>query len=196
MELSDPGLCSDLIKLRPLSEAYREPLRLSEAVEFMWQSLPAVQRGAGFDAYFDHTLASSNKGEMPTFVLLDPQQDMQFVGVAAFIEPDRTHRRVSIGYTWLAPYLRGKGVYAACQKLMIKRALDWGARRISWPIEADNARAIRAVESVGAIQEGTLRSHMRFTNGQWVDITICSMLRDEAKEALIRLDEVIAIQRA
>ena len=26
------------------------------AVEYMWLSLPAIQRGAGFDAYYDHVI--------------------------------------------------------------------------------------------------------------------------------------------
>lgn len=196
MDLTDPGLCNDYIALERLDESHREPLRVSNAVEFMWLSLPAVQRGAGFDAYFDHILGSAKKSCIIPFALRDPQRDGRFVGVTAFIDPDRTHRRINIGYTWIEPYLRGKGVYSAIQRLMIQRALDWGARRIGWPIESENTRAIRAVESIGAIREGTLRSHARFADGQWVDITICSMLRDEAKAALLRLDEAIAAKQA
>ncbi|GAB5458097.1 MAG: GNAT family N-acetyltransferase [Henriciella sp.] len=196
MDLTDPGLCNDYIALERLDEIHREPLRVSNAVEFMWLSLPAVQRGAGFDAYFDHILSSAKKSRIIPFALRDPQRDGRFVGVTAFIDPDRTHRRVNIGYTWIEPYLRGKGIYSAIQRLMIQRALDWGARRIGWPIESENTRAIRAVESIGAIREGTLRSNARFADGQWVDITICSMLRDEAKAALLRLDEAIAAKQA
>ncbi len=192
MDLDAPDLGNDLITLAPLDETYREALRASDAVEYMWLSLPAIQRGAGFDVYYDHALKSAKRGEYLPFALLDPKQDNRFVGVTAYIEPNRTHRRVQIGYTWLEPYLRGRGVYAAIQRLMIERALDWGAKRMSWPIEAHNERAINAVQALGAVHEGVLRSYERFADGQWVDVAILSMLRDEAREALKRLDMVIA----
>ncbi len=191
MKLSDPGLNSQTICLEMIREEHREALRQSNAVEYMWMSLPAIQRGAGFDAYFDYTIKTGGDGIWVPFALLDPNQNDKFVGVTAYIKPNRTHRRVSIGYTWLDPELRGLGIYAAIQKLMIQRALDWGARRISWPIEADNERAIRAVKGLGATHEGVLRNYERFADGQWVDIAILSMLRDEAKSAVMKLDATL-----
>ena len=53
MDLTAPGLENDLIRLEPLTERFREDLRQSGAVEYMWLSMPAIQRGAGFDAYYD-----------------------------------------------------------------------------------------------------------------------------------------------
>ena len=192
MDLLAPGLKNDLIHLEPLEERFREDLRNSGAIEYMWLSLPAIQRGAGFDSYFDHVLRQGDAGEMLGFALLDPNNNNRFVGVTALMYPNKMHRRVRLGYTWLEPHLRGHGVYAAIQKLLIQRALDWGAKRIEWYVEERNGRAVRAIESIGALKEGVLREYEKFADGEWVDVTVLSMLRDEAKSAVHRLDAIMA----
>ena len=192
MDLSAPGLENDLIRLEPLTERFREDLRNSGAIEYMWLSLPAIQRGAGFDSYFDHVLRQGDAGEVLGFALLDPNDNDRFVGVTALMNPNKMHRRVRLGYTWLEPHLRGRGVYAAIQKLLIQRALDWGAKRIEWFVEERNTRAVRAIESIGALKEGVLREYEKFADGEWVDVAVLSMLRDEAKGAVHRLDAIMA----
>jgi RimJ/RimL family protein N-acetyltransferase len=192
MDLNTPGLKNDLICLEPLDERFREHLRASEAVNSIWLSLPAIQRGAGFDAYFDHVLKMSETGELYGFALLDPADNDRFVGVTALLEPNKMHRRVRLGYTWLEPHLRGRGVYAAIQTLLIQRALEWGAKRIEWYVEDRNTRAIRAIQSIGARKEGVLREYEKFADGEWVDVAVLSMLRDEAKEAIRRLSVIMA----
>nr|WP_070960462.1 GNAT family protein [Hyphomonas sp. Mor2] len=192
MDLSAPGLANDLIRLEPLTDRFREDLRNSGAIEYMWLSLPAIQRGAGFDAYFDHVIKQGDSGEMLGFALLDPNDQSRFVGVTALMYPNKMHRRVRLGYTWIEPHLRGRGVYAAIQKLLIQRALDWGAKRIEWYVEERNSRAVRAIEAIGALKEGVLREYEKFADGEWVDVAVLSMLRDEAKSAVHRLDAIMA----
>lgn len=196
MDLSAPGLENDLICIEPLDERFREHLRASEAVHSIWQSLPAIQRGAGFDAYYDHVLKSGERGDLFGFALLDPNDHRRFVGVTALISPNKMHRRVRLGYTWLEPHLRGRGIYAAIQKLLIERALDWGAKRIEWYVEDRNERAIRAIQSIGAMKEGILREYEKFADGEWVDVAVLSMVRDEGKEALRRLSLIMADSEA
>ena len=108
--------------------------------------------------------------------------------MTAYVQPVRIHRRVMIGYTWIDAQYRGRGVFQDVQCLLIKRAIMWGARRIGWHVEGRNTRAVRAIEALGAHYEGTLRNYARFTDGTWVDIVLLSMLREEAKEAVIRLE--------
>lgn len=192
MDLSAPGLENEMIRLEPLDERFREDLRSSGAVEYMWLSLPAIQRGAGFDAYYDHVVRHGDNDEIYAFALLNPNANNQFVGVTALINPNKMHRRVRLGYTWLEPHLRGRGVYAAIQKLLIQRALDWGAKRVEWYVEDRNERAVRAIQSIGATKEGVLREYEKFADGEWVNVAVLSMLREEAKEAIRRLDAIMA----
>ncbi|MEP1144555.1 MAG: GNAT family protein [Henriciella sp.] len=196
MELNASGLSNDLIRLEPLDERFREHLRASDAVDSIWLSLPAIQRGAGFDAYYDHVLKNGRQNDLYGFALLDPNDGDRFVGVTALIEPNKMHRRIRLGYTWLEPHLRGQGIYAAIQKLLIQRSLDWGAKRIEWYVEDRNTRAIRAIESIGAVKEGVLREYEKFADGEWVDMAVLSMLRDDAKEAMTRLTQIMVDSEA
>lgn len=196
MDLTAPGLENELICLEPLDERFREHLRASDAVNSIWISLPAIQRGAGFDAYYDHVLKQREQNELYAFALLDPNDGHRFVGVTALLYPNKMHRRVRLGYTWIEPHLRGRGVYSAIQKLLIQRALDWGAKRIEWYIEDRNTRAIRAIQTIGAVKEGVLREYEKFADGEWVDIAVLSMLGDEAKEAIRRLSLIMADSEA
>ena len=188
MQLTDPNLENDELRLEPLAEKHREPLRATDAVEYMWQSMPVIQRGAGYDTYFDYMIRRSEAGDTIPFVIYC-KADNRLIGVTAFVQPVRIHRRVMIGYTWIDAQFRGRGVFQAVQGLLIKRAIMWGARRIGWHIEGRNTRAVRAIEALGARYEGTLRNYARFTDGTWVDIVLLSMLRDEAKEAVLRLEQ-------
>ena len=196
MDLNAPGLHNELVHLEPIDERFREQLRASDAVNSIWLSLPEIQRGAGFDAYYDHVLKQREQGEIFSFAVLDPNDNDRFSGVTALLYPNKMHRRVRLGYTWIEPHLRGIGVYAAIQKLLIQRALDWGAKRVEWYVEDRNSRAIRAIESLGAMKEGVLREYEKFADGEWVDVAVLSMLRDEAKEAIRRLTVIMADSEA
>ncbi|MEM1036234.1 MAG: GNAT family protein [Pseudomonadota bacterium] len=196
MELNAPGLMNDLICIDPLTEDHREALRATSAVNQMWLSMPAIQRGASFDTYFDFTLRSAKSGEALPMALLDPNDGNRFVGVTAFLEPSKLHRRVRLGYTWLAEHLRGKGVFDAVKFLMIQRAIDWGAKRLEWQVEATNDRAIVAIERLGAVREGVLRQRTKLADGTWADVIMLSLLRDEAKAVLTRAQYQATVSNA
>jgi RimJ/RimL family protein N-acetyltransferase len=195
MDLTAPGLSNSVISLEPLNEAHREALRATDAVAHMWISMPAIQRGAGFDVYFDYMLRCAKDGTDYALAILDPRDNDRFVGVTAFLGPSRIHRRVGIGYTWIEESLRGKGVYDAIKLLMIQRAIKWGAKRIEWLIEAPNTHAIESIERRGAVREGVLRQYHKLADGTWVDVVVLSLLRDEANATIERLEEALATAR-
>lgn len=192
MELSAPHLENARVRLELMTEAHREMLRATDAVEHMWQSMPAIQRGAGFDAYFDYMLRCEKTAEAVPVIVIDRETD-RFIGVSAFLDPNKVHRRVIIGFTWIDAAMRGKGIYKAVQHVMIKRAIEWGARRIEWKVEAHNARAVNAIKGLGAAHEGTLRKYSRFADGTWVDVAVLSLLRDEAKLTVKTLEAELTI---
>ncbi|MEL6830988.1 MAG: GNAT family protein [Pseudomonadota bacterium] len=187
MELGAPGLHNELVELRPLTEQHREPLHACGAEDAMWASMPAIERGAGFDVYFDHVLRAKKDGTVVPFAISDTASG-NFIGVCSFSTANRFHRRVEIGYVWLHPDMRGRGCFGAIHHLLISRALAWGCRRIGWQIETRNARARDAIKHLGATYEGTLRDYARFADGSWVDLAVFSLLRDEASAVVGNLE--------
>ena len=195
MELDHPGLENALARLEPLSSEHREPLHDCGIIDAMWTWMPVISTGTNYDSYVDHALLMARRGDMVPMVILDPSTDA-LLGVAAFLEPNRTHRRLQIAHNWLVPEARGKGVFTAVQALMIQRALDWGARRIVWLSDERNDAAINAFRKLGAHKEGVAREYQRMADGHWANMVVFSMLRPEAKDAVKRLTDRLAERAA
>ncbi len=183
MELGAPGLETSLIRLEPLAEAHRDRLRKSRAVEYMWSSMPVIATGKSFDAYFDHTLKMGELAAGQGMAALRKSDD-RLVGLSAFLSPNRLNRRTRIGYTWIEEDLRGSPLNDHIQYLMLKRSVQWRARRVEWWIATRNERAVGAVEKLGALHEGTLRDHTRFADGTWADIAVFSLIGEEIRAAM------------
>lgn len=194
MELDDPGLENAFVKMEPFGPHLRQTLYDSGAVDAMWKWMPILSAGTNYDSYFDHTLASAKRGDMVPFALCSPNTG-EFMGVAAFLDPNRSHRRLQIAHIWLVDAARGKNIFTAVQALMIQRAVDWGARRIVWLADDRNDVAKGAFRKLGALEEGLAREYQRMTDGHWADMVVFSMLRPEAKEAVksleLRLTQVV-----
>lgn len=190
MELSAGGLQTARIRLDPLTEADRDEVRESGAVDDMWTSMPVIASGTSLDAYFNHTLRMAEIG-IGLGMAARRREDGELVGLAAFLLPNRLHRRTRIGYIWLEPALRGSGLTAHIHYLMLKRALEWRARRVEWWLSTRNQRAIANVEGLGAVREGMMRQHSRFADGSWADLVILSLVNEEIRTAMQQLGERI-----
>ena len=191
MELDHPGLENEWVRLNLLSADHRQTVYDSGAIDAMWTWMPMISSGTNFDSYFDHVQLQLKRGTMFPFMISDPETD-EFLGVVSFLAPNRTHRRLEITHIWLVPEARGKGTFLAVQLLMIQRALDWGARRIVWLADERNAPAIAAYRKLGAHEEGLAREYQRMTDGHWASMMVFSMLRPEAKDAILHLEAKLA----
>ena len=187
MKLDDPGLENDFVRLVQFDRDHSEWLRGPTAMEAMWRWMPDIPRAKSVDAYVDHLSDLMTNGEMVGFSVFR-QRDDAFSGIAAFEEINRVHRRARIICYWVPEDARGTGVFPSIQSLMIRRALDWRARRLEWMLPVEATAGVRAIKKLGAHHEGTLRSYFRLAEGSWADMALFSMMRDEAEDALFQLD--------
>lgn len=187
MKLDDRGLENPLVWLEPFQLPHTTHLKEAGAVDAMWAYMPDIPKGKSASAYAAHVVSQHEAGLFVPFTVFR-QGDGAFAGVVAFEMINKTHRRLRIANFWHPEEMRGTGIFQASQALLIKRALEWGARRLSWAVAKDAAAAVRAVKRLGAVEEGILRSYYRLAGGGWADIVVLSMLRDEAEMALQRLE--------
>lgn len=183
MQLNAPGLCNSVLRLEVFGDAHLDDLKTSGAIEAMWDWMPDIPKGLNLRNYADHVADAAARGDLVPFAIYRAA-DGAFAGVAAFDNISRVHRRLRINYFWHPEEMRGTLVFPATQMLLIERALAWGARRIGWMVSADNRPAIQALERLGAVHEGTLRSYQRMADGRWSDMAVLSLLRDEAEPAV------------
>ncbi len=183
MTLDAPGLENALVRLDIFSERHVPLIGASSAIRHMWDSMPDIPKGTSFAAYADHALKQARDGTWVPFVIFR-QADDALAGVAIYDDISRVHRRVRIAHFWHPETMRGSGIFQASQALMIERALDWGARRIAWLVPDRSPRALDAVRSLGARDEGLLRRHTRLADGTYADMAVLSLLGDEARAIL------------
>lgn len=84
------------------------------------------------------------------------------IGSTRFGNVSSEHRRVEIGWMWLAPeHQRMRAKYR-----MLSHAFEeWDCVRVEQKTDARNRRSRDAIERIGATEEGTLRKHIRTHRG-------------------------------
>jgi N-acetyltransferase len=196
MKLDAPGLVVGDVRLDLLTGDHRQALHDSGAVEAMWNWMPVIATGTNFSTYFNHTLAQAREGRTVPFAVIRIS-DGAFVGVAAYLDISRTHRRLRIGYQWHPEDLRSGVVPAATALALISRAKACRIRRIEFLIDEENIPASKAVERLGATQEGLLRGYMRAAKGTWANMAVYALVGREITTAIFRLqDRIRALQIA
>jgi RimJ/RimL family protein N-acetyltransferase len=182
------------VRLEPLSEAHREPLRAAAMADpHTWDWWPRDVLGDGWDKTFDWQLEEQGAGRWllhavlgaltPSSSLAGPDADegvsAPFLGQSCYLAIRPEHDGVEIGGTWYAPAARGTAVNPASKLLLIGHAFACGAERVELKTHAQNARSRAAMEKMGAIFEGVHRRHMKRADGSWRDTAWYSVIRDE-----------------
>lgn len=81
-------------------------------------------------------------------------------GSTRYLDIDRSHRTLEIGWTWIGPAWQRTAVNTECKLLLLAHAFDdLGAHRVTLKTDGRNERSQRAIERIGATREGVLRRH-------------------------------------
>ena len=92
--------------------------------------------------------------------------DDTLVGSTRYLNIAAEHRRLEIGWTWLAPSQWSGRVNAAAKLLLFDHAFETlNAQRVELRTDALNQRARRAILKLGATEEDLLRRHMVMPGG-------------------------------
>jgi RimJ/RimL family protein N-acetyltransferase len=174
--LESRPLVGRFVRLEPLAEAHREPLRAAcEADRAIWDIYPYSMAGEGFDPYWTRSMTRMAAGEAVIFAIL---RDGALVGVSGF-GPDKANATTDIGGTYLHPDARGGPVNPEAKRLMLGHAFDAGARRVQFKVDAMNTRSAAAMRKLGAHQDGVLRRDQITWTGRVRDTIVFSILADE-----------------
>lgn len=169
-----PPMQHGAVRLDPLGEARREPLRAACARDdAIWQMYLVSFVGEHFDRSFDLSLGD------PARVMFAVLVDGALVGMTGFINIVAAHRMLEIGSTYLTPAARGTGINAAMKDMMIRRAFAAGFNRAEFRVDTRNTRSQAAMAKLGATREGVMRRHLVTWTGHVRDSAIYSLLPGE-----------------
>jgi RimJ/RimL family protein N-acetyltransferase len=176
-----------LVRLEPLVEAHRDGLHEHALDPETWRyTRHIVTTPAQFDAYLDQAFEAAGAGTEIPFVQVDVASGRP-AGMTRFHSIEPAHRRLEIGYTWLAEPFRGTGHNAEAKLLLLDDAFDTlGAHRVEFNTDGTNARSQAALAAIGATREGTLRRHVVLENGRVRDSVYFSIVWDEWPEVRSR----------
>ena len=170
------------VRLEPLSLT-RHHAGLSEVGldEAIWRFNPsqAVRTPDEMRRYIEMALQQQAEGGSLPFATIDAKSG-RAVGSTRFANIDRDHRRVEIGYTWIAPPWQRTAVNTEAKYLMLCHAFETlGCIRVELKTDSLNERSRNAILRIGAKQEGILRNHMVTYSGRYRHSVYFSIIETE-----------------
>ena len=174
------------VRLIPLERAHLQPLsQTHDASTWQWMS----ESGATPDllaAFIERGLAHADAGnaQVWTTTLLHPDSpatsQARIVGSTRLADWNHQHRTGEIGWTWIAPDLRGTGFNARVKLLQLRHCFETlKLRRVALKTHHNNLRSQRAMEKIGATFEGIFRNHLIMPDGSSRDTHWFSILDRE-----------------
>jgi N-acetyltransferase len=182
-----------LVRLEPLSEEHREPLRSVAIHPQVWQWIDrrVTETDDAFDQWFDGRLLARKLGEEHGYATLTA--DGEPLGSSSYLAPRPIHDGVEIGNTWLTPAAWRTGANVEAKLLMLGNAFEeFGCMRVELKTDARNERSRGAMEALPAKFEGIFRKHMLMPVTGVRDSAYFSVVDDEWPAVRQNLEQRLA----
>lgn len=173
-------LRGDTVRLEPMAEVHVEALAASGLHPELWRWQPRAMAGVDeMREYVRSILREAQTGSVCPFVIVR-NDDANIVGATRFMDIAPEHDRLEIGGTWLTPSAQRTRINTEVKLLMLQHAFETlGAVRVIFKTEALNERSRKAIERIGAVQEGTFRKHLTAADGRRRDMVYYAILDSE-----------------
>lgn len=188
-----PSLSNRVARLEPLSPAHAADLARAVSVGALWRTwythIPSPEQ---MHDTIESRLALQRDGRMAPWAVIDVRSD-QAVGMTTYCNLDPANRRLEIGSTWLGKEVQRTGLNTATKLLLLTRAFEeLGCLAVEFRAHWHNHQSRRAIEALGAKQDGVLRKHTVFENGTIRDTVVYSITDDEWPTVKFALHERLA----
>jgi len=166
--------------LEPLERGHEAALAAAAADGELWRlwytGVPAPETAA---AWIGDALAMrEERGAMP-FVVRDNASG-EIVGSTRYMNVEPAHRRLEIGSTWYARRVQRTALNTECKLMLLAHAFEkLDCIAVEFRTSFFNFQSRRAIERLGARQDGILRSHQILPDGTLRDTVVFSVLRGE-----------------
>lgn len=190
-----PVLSGEHVTLRPLQRADREDLLAAFAKGFDHAMSTMVPAPETIDRWLDQIEADTAASRVQAFTVLDAGG--RVAGTTRFMRMNAAHRRLEIGGTLYAPWVRRTGLNTQAKRLLLGYAFEvLGIACVQIRTDVFNLASRRAIERIGARPDGILRGHMIVSDGQGGtrsrDTAVYSILAQEWSAVCRHLDGLLA----
>ena len=168
------------VRLEPLAASHAEPLADVGLDPALWRWIPTpVGTRADMHRYVETALEEQQRGVSLPFAVVDRDSGRP-IGSTRYGNIEPAHRRLEIGWTWLAASHQRTRANTEAKFLLLGHAFDvLGANRVELKTDALNEQSRRAILRLGAVQEGIFRKHIVCASGRVRDTVYFSILDTE-----------------
>jgi len=155
------------VRLEPLTQAHHAQLCEVGLDEELWKLTTTIIRTPeDMKKYIDAAVKDFSDGKALPFAIIEKPSN-KAVGSTRFGNIDTTHRRVEIGWTWIARQWQRTFINTEAKYLLLSHAFDaLGCMRVEFKTDSTNSRSRNALTRIGAKEEGVFRNHMIVPGGR------------------------------
>jgi RimJ/RimL family protein N-acetyltransferase len=166
--------------LEPLSAAHHDDLVEATRDGELWKLwYTAVPSPEGMHAEIERRLALQQAGSMLPWTVRSLATG-KIVGMTTFMNIDAKYRRVEIGSTWYAKSAQRTPLNTECKLMLLTHAFEsLACIAVEFRTGFFNHASRRAIERLGAKQDGILRSHQLYADGSLRDTVVFSIVAAE-----------------
>lgn len=171
---------TDRVKLVPLAPVHKQELihavQDGQLDQLWFTSAPSNET---VDRYIEKALLDLENDSGLAFVVIDKYSG-SVIGSTRYTNATPQHRRVEIGYTWYAKRFQRTHVNSECKLLLLTHAFETlKCIAVEFRTHWYNQESRRAIERLGAKQDGVLRNHLIMPDGTIRDTVVFSILEHE-----------------
>jgi RimJ/RimL family protein N-acetyltransferase len=154
------------VRLEPLELRHLPGLKRAIEDGKLWEiPVTFVPHPDNLPSFLDAAETAFHAGTELAFATVDKQSD-RVVGSTRFRCIEATHRRLEIGFTFLAESSQRTHVNTEAKHLMLCHAFETLAfNRVELLTDERNLKSRNAIQRIGAKEEGLLRNHMVMRDG-------------------------------
>lgn len=186
-----------VVRLEPLSLDHLPGLISVGLDADIWRWMPvAIQTPGDMRTYVETALEGRDSGREMPFATVEVASG-RVIGGTRYLNIEPAHRRLEIGYTWLAPAWQRTAANTEQKLLMLGHAFnDLGALRVEFKTDSLNEKSRTALLGIGATEEGTMRNHMITQGGRRRHSVYFSVVEEDWPQVRQHLEARIARIRA
>ena len=168
------------VRLEPLEERHFEDLSRVAFDPELWRwTIMGPQDEPGLRRWVDTALANARPAwscrSRPSTATSG-----RAIGSTRFLSIVPEHKRLEIGWTWVATPFQRSGVNREAKLLQLTHAFETlGANRVEFKTHSRNERSRTALAGIGATFEGVFRQHMIMPDGSLRDSAYFSVISPE-----------------
>ncbi len=180
-----------------------QPLKLQHTVDlcqvgfdpriWQWMLYGDIDNESKMLVFVQDLLKRQESGFDLPFAVVDNKSGMA-VGCTRFMEIEPANQKLEIGGTWYGIKYQRTAVNTEAKYLLLRHAFEvFGCIRVQLKTDRLNTRSQVAIERIGAVREGILRSHMITPSGRIRDTVMYSILAEEWKAVKERLEKLLEV---